>query len=48
MRNMVEYHNKTYPDVPEVGVDRAMRHLSSIVQQLLVHIENLETYVFSV
>jgi len=27
--------DKTFPDIPDVGVDRAMHHLSSMVQWLL-------------
>ena len=37
--------DKAFPDVPDVGVDRAMRHSSSMAQRLLVHIENLKTQV---
>jgi len=39
--------DKTFPDIPDVGVNRAMRHLPSMVQRLLVCIENLEIQVFS-
>ena len=39
--------DKTFPDIPDVGVDRAMRHLSSMVQRLLARVESLETQVFS-
>jgi len=37
--------DKFFPDVPNVAVDRAMRHSSSMVQRLLVHIENIKTQV---
>jgi len=39
--------DKTYPDLPNLGMDRTMCHLSSMVQQLLVCIENLETQICS-
>ena len=37
--------NKVFSDVPDVAVDRAMRHSSSMVQWLLVRIENIEIQV---
>jgi len=40
-------HDKTFPDIPDVGIDRVMRHLSLMVQRLLVRIENIKTQVFS-
>ena len=38
-------HDKAFPDVPDVAVDSAMRHSSSMVQRLLVRIENIKTQV---
>ena len=37
--------DKTFPDIPDVGIDRVMRHSSSMVQRLLTRIENIETQV---
>ena len=37
--------DKVFPDVPDVAVDRAMHHSSSMAQWLLVRIENIETQV---
>jgi len=37
--------DKVFPDIPNVAVDRAMRHSSSMVQRLLVRIENIKTQV---
>ena len=40
-------HDKTFPDIPDVGVDRVMCHSSSMVQRLLVRIETLDAkYTF--
>ena len=37
--------DKTFPDIPDVGIDRAMCHSSSMVQRLLTCIEKIKTQV---